>query len=140
MSKMHESLKNHPVIWGLGFISAVCIPLSTLFAIPVPRPVWKIEFDHVILISESKFIDLEQGQIDIKIEMLEDQAERATLKKYENLRMQHQLKRTNELVPSFYAEEAAAIETKLNRIDADLDSARDRSIKLRATPTLPEGK
>ncbi len=130
MSKLTENIKNHPIVWLLGFLAAVLIPIATYFAIPVPRPAWKTELDGVETKSRKADLRLEQQQTETKIQLLEDQSERTTLQKFENLRTQDQLQRSNEPIPGFYLTEQAALESKLDKLKADLEQSRARRVEL----------
>lgn len=106
LARIIASIKNHPFVWVAGFIVAVVLPLLTFFDVPVPKPAWSQDIQR-----------LEVQQLKTHIQLLEDQKERAELRKLEVLREQDQIKRANQPIPDFYLKEQAAIEQKIERLD-----------------------
>ena len=117
-TKLTESIKSHPLVWLIGFIAVAVIPIISFFNVPIPKPAWSIDIKR-----------LELQQLDTHIELLEDQKERAKSSRFKNLREQDQIERKNEPVPDFYLEEQSFIENKINRLETDIDAARERKIE-----------
>lgn len=119
LQRIIASIKNHPFVWVAGFIVAVVLPLLTFFDVPVPKPAWSQDIQR-----------LEVQQLKTHIQLLEDQKERAELRKLEVLREQDQIKRAKQPIPDFYLREQAAIEQKIERLDSDLKASRGRTVEL----------
>ena len=118
-TKLTESIKSHTLVWLIGFIAVAVIPIISFFNVPIPKPAWSTDIKR-----------LELQQLDTHIELLEDQKERAKSSRFINLRDQDQIKRKNEPVPDFYLEEQSFIENKIDRLETDIDAARERKIEV----------
>ena len=62
--------------------------------------------------------------------LLEDQTERANLRRLEVLRGQDQIRRSGEPIPDFYLKEQNILDSKIKRLDKDLEAARARKIEI----------
>ena len=118
-TKLTESIKSHSLVWLIGFIAVTIIPIISFFNIPVPKPAWSTDIKR-----------LELQQLHIHIQLLEDQKERVKSRLFQNLREQDQIKRKNDPVPDFYLKEQTFIENKIDRLEKDMDAARERKIEL----------
>lgn len=122
-ARIRASFENNWLLWAIAGLCTVVLPTLVLFGVAIPRWAWKSELDGV----DKR---LEVQQLSTKINLLEDQSERLTLRKYETLRIQDQLRRSKEPVPDFYPREQTIIDTKLTSVQTELQQARDRTLYL----------
>lgn len=134
-------LKKNKLVALMTIFVTIAMPIAGFFSIPMPATKTDIEALQKTDIEIRQDVkrrtnDLAIREIRTEIEILNIDEEKYTERKYENIRQQDEFRLMNKPVPASYTMEQSDIESKLNRVEQQLDMKKEELHQISANPDL----
>lgn len=123
-------LKKNKLIALLTIFVTIFMPIAGFFSIPMPatkHDIAQLQQADVEIRKDvrEKTDQLEIRTIHVEIDLLNQDEDKYTERKYENLRQQDEFKLANKPVPSAYTQEQSDVESKLKHVQSELDMKKE---------------
>lgn len=134
-------LKKNKLMALLTIFVTIAMPIAGFFSIPMPATKTDIEAlqkEDVEIRQEFKIKtnNLAARGIRTEIEILNLVEKKYTERKYENIRQQDEFRLVNKPVPAAYTMEQSDVESKLKRVQQQLDMKKEELNQISAHPDL----